>query len=519
MFKATKRSLIVTALVGMTLLSNPLKSQEIGDQLDAMIATGAFNYEPYANVTLSQVGRHAFSLPRMRFNVPTSSINLIQWSPPSIDTSCSSVSLNLGNFSFISLDEAISALRSIAAQSLTYGFGQAVQALCQPCWAGMKDLQNVLQAFNKHSQNTCFWAEQAVTALAGDEGFAKAEDYMCGQIGKVFGDDKLDCKGISDNISTATQRWIGELEGIGIDTDKAFVEGNSVYESFARVIGNPANFDTAIPTVSSRLFFGDDLNAAEVAMTFLGTEIAGKINDADEGKGGPRFPLIKNYMDLLTVDHNLCEPGDPHPKCLQFYQCNDAVTSANGFECMQVNTVPVRLNLIGDVDCPQLVTNETLENYLNCHVDDLITKMERGNMGVGGANLSTVQLMLLAHLTFAEQSVFYIGTEPHKEALTEIVREHFTKFLATSVLHDYLVTVRDSSLSILNQAQKIENMEEHLIGAYSNLTLMQEQISQIAEQRNEQMEGLRDNETWASIVEKYSTSTAAMVAEINSARM
>jgi hypothetical protein len=521
MIKYLRTRLIMSVACIFVCSANIVKA-DVGDQLDALIATGAFTYEPYANVTLSQVGRHAFSFSRVRFTVPTENINLVQWTPPSINTSCNSISLNLGNFSFISLDEAISALRSIAAQSLTYGFGQAVQALCQPCWAGMKDLQKVLQTFNQSAKNTCYWSEQLtaeLTPMFGDAGDEHFEDYMCRQIGNQFGDDPLTCKQITESISETTASWIADLEAAGIDSEAAFVEGNSVYQAFIQVVGNEASFESVIPSATSSIFFGGSPNAAEVAMTFFGTSVVGQIQATVKSNDGLLLPLINEdqYDKIMTTDFTSCATDDK-TDCLQFYRCN-AGLSDNGRACMAPSPTNATNFFEPDPVCDALlVGKKSIENYITCHVDTLLIMMKQGALGVGGSNLSKTQLMLLAHLSRAEQAAFYLGEPGDRETLSIIAVTHLSKFVSTSLLHDYLSSVLQSTNRILADAKEIDNLEVQLSGVYNTMTLMGKYISKLSTEKADRLAKMRDNETWQTTVAKYSKSTAAIVADLNKAQ-
>lgn len=515
-FSRYLKSFIFCGLLSHSVFSH---SDGIGDQLDALIATGAYNYEPYASVKLNIAGRHAFSLPRMRFNIPTQSINLVQFTPPSINTSCSSISLNLGNFSFISLDEAISALRSIAAQSITYGFGQAVQALCQPCWATMRDLQNSLQKFNQAAKNTCYWAEKISEEgieLFGDNFLEDVNRWSCRQMGMTVGSDDTECQSEGASWANFDAKWLNDAAALGIDPNYAFVKGNSLYVSFERTLGGDtdAEFSSAIPSSSSKIFFGYDVKAPEVAMTLFGFSKKGEDEQPNEKADGWNEALIKDPLSILTYDPSKCD-DELLTDCLTTYECVD---TPNPHKCMVFEQKPLKKNFDILESCEYLRFGNTILGDIECHVQNLFEKMSSGTLGVNGQNISKTQRMLLSTFTRAEQAVFYIGSHDEKAVMSKIANDTIPLFLAYTLLHDYLVTVKESSLKVMIKAKSIEGMSVSLEKSLANIDKLQVSINDLAEKKSLILKGIRTDVQWQKNAQKYSKSAASLISKINQTR-
>jgi conjugative transfer pilus assembly protein TraH len=177
-----KSSLVMTALtLGMSAISMNV-SASASDTLDNLTANATFNYTGGDGKKLSQIGRHAYTFGRIRFSNPTTAVNLVNLTAPSISPpNCNSININLGSFDIISLDEAVSILRRIASEALTYGFGLALQSMCSPCWTAMKTLQTQLERLNLANRNTCTMVKSFID-----------ENTDNGQLFNVFGDM---CKG------------------------------------------------------------------------------------------------------------------------------------------------------------------------------------------------------------------------------------------------------------------------------------------------------------------------------------
>lgn len=82
-------------------------------------------------------------------------VQLLSVLPPSASMGCNGIDLFGGSFSFISADQFIQLLRTIAANASGYAFKMALQAMCPSCDAAMSNLQGIIQKLNRMSVNSC----------------------------------------------------------------------------------------------------------------------------------------------------------------------------------------------------------------------------------------------------------------------------------------------------------------------------------------------------------------------------
>lgn len=92
-------------------------------------------------------------------------VQLLSVLPPSVAMGCNGIDLFGGSFSFISADQFIQLLRTIAANASGYAFKMALQAMCPSCDAAMSNLQGIIQKMNRMSVNSC-QAGKKIASLA-----------------------------------------------------------------------------------------------------------------------------------------------------------------------------------------------------------------------------------------------------------------------------------------------------------------------------------------------------------------
>jgi len=93
---------------------------------------------------------------------PDMTIHPITFQPPTINAGCHGLDLRGGSISFISAQQFIDALRSIASAAPSYAFSQALAGMCPQCFQIIKDLQNDMQMANGWALNSCRAAEAIV---------------------------------------------------------------------------------------------------------------------------------------------------------------------------------------------------------------------------------------------------------------------------------------------------------------------------------------------------------------------
>lgn len=89
-------------------------------------------------------------------------INLVNFQPPSISIGCNGISAFFGSFSFISKDQLLQAMRSIATAAVMYAFKIALAAMCPTCEEKLASLQDKMDKWNMNNINACEIGEKLI---------------------------------------------------------------------------------------------------------------------------------------------------------------------------------------------------------------------------------------------------------------------------------------------------------------------------------------------------------------------
>ena len=157
------KKLLIPLLCLLTLTSISTKADVASDVKDMLStlterAGGSLTFTSPASATPETVlgmNRHALDFGGMRLRSPIKNVNIMSFTPPSFSAGCSGVDLVLGSFSFLSKDELLGLLRSIASNSLMFGFGQAIKNMAPDVWASIASLQEKIQNLNQMFSNSC----------------------------------------------------------------------------------------------------------------------------------------------------------------------------------------------------------------------------------------------------------------------------------------------------------------------------------------------------------------------------
>lgn len=287
----------------------------IKTELDQMLGLGwgSLTFTSSSALTpsdLASTTRIAAQFGGLRMRTPVKEFNLISFTPPNLSSGCNGIDMTLGSFSIVSKDELISMLRSIASNALSYGFGQAMRALCPPCWNGMVTARGWIEDFNSNLQNSCAIAMKRVSMLAGPMNEMRCNafkgtfiDYAdCTEEGKVAGNDKKNQDKIKNDMASK-----------GVDPNSVFVGGNSIAEMIKKV-GMP---DDAISPTTTKLIFGVNLTTTEVLMNVFGFYNHSSSNGTSTSKKGFSDPEIKNWLGLVTTSVQ-------GTKKVAYYKCHDS---------------------------------------------------------------------------------------------------------------------------------------------------------------------------------------------------
>lgn len=89
-------------------------------------------------------------------------VNLVNFQPPSLSVGCNGISAFFGSFSFISKDQLLQAMRSIATAAVMYAFKIALAAMCPTCEEKLAALQDKMDKWNMNNINACEIGEKLI---------------------------------------------------------------------------------------------------------------------------------------------------------------------------------------------------------------------------------------------------------------------------------------------------------------------------------------------------------------------
>lgn len=176
-------------------------------------------------------------------------INPITIVPPNIDAGCGGIDVFAGSFSFISADQFVQLLRSIASNASGYAFQLALNALCPSCMNEMSKLQEAIAKINSQSLNSCEAAKSLVNSLgvspkAQSEGLGPALAWVNTKVGAAA--DTY--AGLFPDTGAAPAEITSGSASALAEADAQGVTGNVVWKALntQNVVGWSAFGDTSL---------------------------------------------------------------------------------------------------------------------------------------------------------------------------------------------------------------------------------------------------------------------------------
>lgn len=466
--------------------------------------------------------------PRLNFRVPTRTINAVSFTPPSLETGCNGTNFNLGNFSIISLDEAIAVLRQIAAQSLNYAFGQALQAMCQPCWAGLNDLKKQLNAFNMNAKNTCAFAKAFVDDFDIDGKIESLTDEVCTSTESAIGTDSSICKastGVSnayDSVVDTIEGWNITMTASGGDIDGDFKVGNVMYEMYDRIDPDNRRFEDM--TVYRMLFGvpnGDPFLPWQIAASFYGTS---GVMTNEENKAisyaGSVIPSIASLVFYKT-NREVAESDN-----LTYYSCTNTPDATDPApQCVSVNPLPVTQNVgtcTGTAVFAQDATakpNETFVEYLRCEIEDLLEDFSTGDIFATSVTNSAVRKHILSLFNKRQQRALIFATRQEFTDIKPQISGWLANYVAAALLFDVFNEFHQNHLNMSQIARKkITGMDEELKQFDDAVAAFHVELLSLRDQKDEAYRWLNEVDQWNALAAKYEKDMSDELASLMSGR-
>lgn len=154
------KSSLVSVVVGVLIGIAPLQSQaDIKDELDSL-------FNDMSNATALGVfetqRRGVISGGRYTTKSKIFDEQLVSFTPPSWKGGCGGIDMFNGSFSFVSADQIVQLLRSVAANAKGYAFQLALDNVCPDCSKHIESFQKKIQELNQHLGNSCQLAQGIV---------------------------------------------------------------------------------------------------------------------------------------------------------------------------------------------------------------------------------------------------------------------------------------------------------------------------------------------------------------------
>ena len=153
--------------------------------------------------------------------------SLFNFQPPSVNFGCGGWDLFSGSFSFISSDQLIAMMRSIASAAVAYAFELALRAICDDCANVMTNLKKAADYMNGLQMNSCRIGEIIGKAATGN-----TDGFIANNAGTTL----LVEMGFKDDPSEGQNP--GETESSGVEAAKAdpalkekIVKGNHIWKA------------------------------------------------------------------------------------------------------------------------------------------------------------------------------------------------------------------------------------------------------------------------------------------------
>lgn len=530
-----KSSLVMTALtLGMSAISMNV-SASASDTLDNLTANATFNYTGGDGKKLSQIGRHAYTFGRIRFSNPTTAVNLVNLTAPSISPpNCNSININLGSFDIISLDEAVSILRRIASEALTYGFGLALQSMCSPCWTAMKTLQTQLERLNLANRNTCTMVKSFIDEKTDNGQLFNVFGDMCKGSSDTTGDDPYICQlgdaSKSSFIGDAWSKLITAIEANGGDADRTFLYGNVTAEAFQKAQSAAAIPDSVFPSVISTFLLGTPtvdptnnipqpgISVTEASMNLFGYWGQGPDDAGDEViKQKYQRPTVTHLGTLLTNRISGCDGED----CRKIMQCQDtSITGSDGvahdLNCGTVSyTAPDYSALKTEYEaidlCSDLDENPNIPEVLRCLVHAGYAHLANGTP----ENLTPLQQKIIQASPVSVIRVMSLGNVQERNEMLGLMSTHLSEYLANQFLYNYVEDLGQLTKRLLDKGQEeLDIKESMLVDTRQEIETKVNQAMQFKVYADMHLAELQKTTTYIELTKKYATSMSAKMSGI-----
>lgn len=390
---------------------------------------------------------------RYTYKTKISSINLVALDLPSAKGGCNGIDIMGGSLSFVSEDQIIAFLKSIAANAKGYAFNLALENMCPTCVNWMNELQNKVQALNESLSNSCQLAkglvDGGIEAIKEKDATKITDDLVKSGIGK----DAVEVvKALNPLNQQGEWKWWKDSKPTEFDKTRGAILMKAM---------DKGGYDS--------WFTGSDLQFREEMLSYIGSYSYGDLVDGNEsGSKGktpetmflPPLPGSKSFgLKKLLEGSN----GEK----ITIYDCSKSATTADACDIKGSHTHDVvvtglapriREVLLGSTSLIVKLENNDISSALDAKVKNIAASLP-DSYGTLYANTATISPQ--AGVLFVESTI---------NAVTlEFAYTFMKDAIATARATVMRFTDRDTSeqIKLLNQAsEKLESEHSELIQLY-----------------------------------------------------
>lgn len=153
------KRLTLAVLVAAT-LAHPARA-DLEANLKSMLGA---NVQVNSGGAISTAKRGGFYGGSIYIRGRVTTINVLNFTPPSFASGCGGIDMFGGSFSMINKEQFVQLLRSIAQNAVGYAFQLALKNICEQCATIVAGLQSAIQNMNEFTGNSCQLAQGIVNS-------------------------------------------------------------------------------------------------------------------------------------------------------------------------------------------------------------------------------------------------------------------------------------------------------------------------------------------------------------------
>lgn len=284
------------ATVAVTVTSQPAAAN-LESSLKSMLGSNVQVNNGGAISTAKRGGFYGGSI-YIRGRVTT--INVLNFTPPSFASGCGGIDMFGGSFSMINKEQFVQLLRSIAQNAVGYAFQLALKNICEQCATIVAGLQGAIQAMNEFSGNSCQLAQGIVNS-----------GIKAMNLSDVKG---MQGTTIQEGWNDAWQAFWGSLSETTNALTATDSTGSSIYDKKYNI---NVVYEAMRTKGMTGWFPGGDKQLMEAVMTLTGTiVVSGPVKDGDNNPSRVIKPATSG-ANLTVRDLIYGSPG------ARFLRCTD----------------------------------------------------------------------------------------------------------------------------------------------------------------------------------------------------